>query len=104
MAGVGASCSRRSRRRAALHTPFHLGSYAYDLTAVSLAELGDHFGGSTLLAGSAAFTLASGVGGMFGGPLTGAVIDGFCDTGLILTLAAGFGVLALLVSRLPLTR
>jgi MFS family permease len=83
---------------------FVWGACAYGVTTVSLAELGDRFSGSTLLAGSAAFTLASGAGGMFGGPVTGAAIDNLGDIGLIVTLAVGFGVLAVLVSGLPLTR
>jgi MFS family permease len=82
---------------------FFWGACAYGVTTVSLAELGDRFTGSTLLAGSAAFTFGSGFGGMLGGPLTGAAIDIVGDDGLILTLAAGFGLLALLAAGLPLT-
>jgi MFS family permease len=82
---------------------FFWGACAYGVTTVSLAELGDRFTGSTLLAGSAAFTFSSGFGGMLGGPLTGAAIDSVGDDGLILTLAAGFGLLALLAAGLPLT-
>jgi MFS family permease len=83
---------------------FVWGACAYGVTTVSLAELGDRFSGSTLLAGSAAFTFASGAGGMFGGPLAGAVIDSLGDIGLIVTLVVAFGLLALLLSGLPLTR
>lgn len=83
---------------------FVWGACAYGVTTVALAELGDRFGGPTLLAGSAAFTLASGIGGMLGGPLTGAAVDTAGDSGLILVLAGAYGLLGLLVAVVPLTR
>ncbi|UPK29464.1 MFS transporter [Bradyrhizobium sp. 195] len=93
------------------HEPFALfaflfvwGACACGVTTVALAELGDRFGGPALLAGSAAFTLSSGVGGMLGGPLTGAAIDKAGDSGLILVLAGAYGLLGLVVAAFPLTR
>ncbi|WP_167767321.1 MFS transporter [Bradyrhizobium frederickii] len=83
---------------------FVWGACAYGVTTVALAELGDRFSGSTLLAGSAAFTLSSGIGGMLGGPLTGAAVDTAGDSGLILVLAGAYGLLGLLVAMVPLTR
>jgi MFS family permease len=82
---------------------FVWGACAYGVTTVALAELGDRFSGPTLLAGSAAFTLGSGFGGMLGGPLTGTAIDVVGGHGLILVLVAGFGALALLAVVFPLT-
>jgi MFS family permease len=82
---------------------FIWGAGAYGVTTVSLAELGDRFSGATLLAGSAAFTLASGIGGMTGGPLAGGAIDVLGYGGLPVALAAAFALLILLASIFPLT-
>jgi MFS family permease len=83
---------------------FFWGSCAYGVTTVSLAELGDRFSGAILLAGSAAFTLASGIGGIFGGPVAGTAIDYLGNRGLIVAVATAFSALALLVGVLPLTK
>lgn len=83
---------------------FVWGACAYGVTTVALAELGDRFRGSTVLAGSAAFTFSSGIGGMLGGPLTGAAIDHAGDLGLIQVLTATFGLLGVLATVFPLTR
>ncbi|MCK1361654.1 MFS transporter [Bradyrhizobium sp. 199] len=83
---------------------FVWGACAYGVTTVALAELGHRFSGSTVLAGSAAFTFSSGIGGMLGGPLTGAAIDHAGDLGLIQVLTATFGLLGVLAIASPLTR
>jgi MFS family permease len=51
------------------------GALAYGVATVAVVVLGDHFTNESLLAGSAALTLASGIGGTLGPPLIGAGID-----------------------------
>jgi MFS family permease len=82
---------------------FIWGACAYGVTTISLAELGDRFTGAELLAGSAAFTLASGIGGTAGGPLAGYAIDMFGYRGLPASLAVAFALLILLTWTFPLT-
>ncbi len=69
---------------------FFWGSAAFGVFTLALAELGDRFSGSMLLAGSAAFALAWGVGGIVGPPLTGAAMTHFGPEGLPLILGASF--------------
>ena len=65
----------------------------------ALLDLADRFSGAALVAGNSAFAVAWGAGGLWGGPLAGAMIDAFGPVGLPATQAAGFGLLALIAWR-----
>jgi MFS family permease len=71
-----------------------LSAAAFGVYVVALAMLGDSFKGSDLVAGSAAFSMMWGVGGLIGPPLAGALIDAFGINAMPVTLA-GFYVLLL---------
>lgn len=51
------------------------GALAYGVATIAVALLGDHFSDASLLAGSAALTMAGGLGGVFGPPVIGFGID-----------------------------
>jgi MFS family permease len=75
-----------------LPTLFLWGAAAGGLYTVAMAELGDRFTGAELVAGNAAFAIMWGVGGMIGGPTTGAAMnlvgsDGFSWTLTLVFLA-----------------
>lgn len=76
---------------------FVWGALAYAVVTIAVAVLGDRFQGATLLAGSAALTMAGGLGGVIGPPLVGAGMDWMGDAFLPLALGAAFCALALLV-------
>jgi len=69
---------------------FFWGSTAFGVFTLALAELGDRFSGALLLAGSAAFALTWGLGGIFGPPLAGAAMTHLGPEGLPLTLGLTF--------------
>jgi MFS family permease len=72
---------------------FVFGATAGGLYTMAMSELGDRFSGSDLVAGNAAFAIAFGMGGMIGGPITGAAMQ--------LTGNGGFaGVLALIFTAM----
>ncbi|MCE8509514.1 MFS transporter [Ruegeria pomeroyi] len=72
---------------------FVFGATAGGLYTMAMSELGDRFSGSDLVAGNAAFAIAFGMGGMIGGPITGAAMQ--------LTGNGGFaGVLALIFAAM----
>ena len=75
---------------------FVWGAMAFGVYPIALAELGDRFSGSLLLAGNAAFALMWGVGGMVGAPLAGGAMHLFGPEGLPATLALAYIGLALL--------
>lgn len=76
---------------------FVWGALAYGIATVAVALLGDHFQGGALLAGSAALTMAGGLGGILGPPVVGAAIDAFGWNALPVLLCAAFLVLGLAV-------
>jgi MFS family permease len=78
-----------------------LGTSAFAIYTVALTILGDHFQGSDLIAGSAAFAAMWGVGGILGPPIAGAATDAFGVDAIPLTIAL---VYALLLLGLILTR
>ncbi|MEM7226980.1 MAG: MFS transporter [Pseudomonadota bacterium] len=64
---------------------FFWGAACGGLYTMAMAELGDRFSGAQLVAGNAAFAIAFGLGGMFGGPATGMAMnltgtEGFSQT------------------------
>lgn len=73
---------------------FLWGSAAFGVYTMALAELGDRFSGAVLLAGSAAFAAAWGLGGIIGPPLGGVAMEGFGPDGLPFSLAVCFLVFA----------
>lgn len=54
---------------------FFWGAAVGGLYTTAMAELGDRFTGAELVAGNAAFAIVWGLGGMIGGPVTGAAMD-----------------------------
>ncbi len=54
---------------------FIWGAAAGGLYTMAMVELGDRFAGAELVAGNAAFAIAFGLGGLVGGPVTGAAMD-----------------------------
>ncbi len=81
-----------------------LGGVSFALYTGALTVLGEHFRGGLLVAGSACFALAYGIGGTFGPLAGGAVLQGLGADAMPALFAAVFLVLALLVARLPLAR
>jgi MFS family permease len=80
------------------------GAAAYALTTVAAAELGDRYTGPRLLAGSAAFTLAGGLGGAIGAPLVGLILTNLGLKMLPLSIAILAVVLCLLLGLFPLAK
>ncbi|MDQ0569990.1 MFS family permease [Variovorax paradoxus] len=76
---------------------FVWGALAYGVATVAVALLGDHFQGGALLAGSAALTMAGGLGGIAGPPMVGAAIDVFGWRALPVSLCAAFLLLGIAV-------
>ena len=115
-AGVIAGCALAAAAAAALlpwslETPLLLwpllvllGGVSFALYTGALTVLGERFRGGLLLAGSACFALAYGIGGTFGPVAGGAVLQGFGADAMPALFALVFLVLALLVARLPLAR
>ncbi len=69
---------------------FVWGSAAFGVFTLALAELGDRFSGSLLLAGTAAFAFIWGLGGIIGPPLAGAAMEYLGPEGLPLVMGASF--------------
>jgi len=74
---------------------FFWGSTAFGVFTLALAELGDRFTGAQLLAGSAAFALCWGFGGILGPPLSGTAMTAFGPEGLPIILGASFAFFTL---------
>lgn len=72
---------------------FFMGSTAFAVYTVTLAILGDHFDGPDLIAGSAAFGVMWGLGGLVGPPVAGIAVDGFGPDAIPLALAAPYVIL-----------
>jgi MFS family permease len=72
---------------------FFMGSAAFAVYTVTLAILGDHFDGPDLIAGSAAFGVMWGLGGLVGPPIAGIAVDGFGPDAIPLALAAPYVIL-----------
>ena len=66
---------------------FFWGAAAGGLYTMAMAELGDRFTGAALVAGNAAFAIMFGLGGLVGGPVTGAAMDLAGPEGFSTTLA-----------------
>lgn len=75
---------------------FVWGSVAFGVYTLALAELGDRFNGPALLAGSAAFGLVWGLGGIAGPPIAGMAMERLGPEGLPLALGAIFAGFLLL--------
>jgi len=73
---------------------FVWGGAAFGIYSVALAALGDRYSGAALLAGSSAFALAWGLGGVAGPAGAGLVMDRFGPGALLVALAAVCGALA----------
>lgn len=73
-----------------LPTLFVWGAVAGGLYTMAMTELGDRFSGSELVAGNAAFAIAFGLGGIFGGPVSGVAMDLFGNSGFSGTLSVVF--------------
>jgi MFS family permease len=76
---------------------FILGTAAYAVYTMALAILGDEFKGAQLIAGSAAFAAAWGVGGVAGPPIVGVAIDAFGVMAVPLSIVALYAGLMLLL-------
>jgi MFS family permease len=81
-----------------------LGGVSFALYTGALTVLGEHFRGQLLLAGSACFALAYGVGGTMGPLAGGAVLQVFGANAMPALFAVVFLGLAVLVLRRPLAR
>ncbi|AEG94765.1 MFS transporter [Ramlibacter tataouinensis] len=77
---------------------FVWGALAYGVSTVATALLGDHFRGGALLAGSAALTMGSGVGGVVGPPVIGLGMDVFGAAFFPAAISVGFAMLAVLAA------
>lgn len=73
-----------------LPTLFVWGAVSGGLYTMAMTELGDRFTGADLVAGNAVFAIAFGIGGIFGGPVTGVAMDVAGAPGFIRALAAVF--------------
>jgi MFS family permease len=78
---------------------FLWGAAAFGGYTVALAELGDRFSGSMLLAGNAAFAMMWGVGGLVGTPIAGGAMDVFGPNGLPVSLGILYFLLAAIAAR-----
>lgn len=83
---------------------FIWGAVAYGLTTASLVELGSKFSGEQLLAGSAAFVMAGGLGGLLGPPVAGGFMILLGPNGLPVFLVIAFTLLAVTTAFYPLVR
>lgn len=81
-----------------------LGGVSFALYTGGLTVLGEHFTGSLLMAGSAVFAFAYGVGGGLGPLVGGAVLGGLGPTAMMVLFALVFLMLALMVRRWPLAQ
>ncbi|GAB4225007.1 MAG: MFS transporter [Kiloniellaceae bacterium] len=81
-----------------------LGGTSFALYTGALTVLGEHFRGSLLMAGSACFALAYGVGGTVGPLAGGGVLQAFGADAMPELFALVFLLLAVLVARGPLAR
>ncbi len=70
-----------------------LGSSAYAIYTVALVTLGDEFRGAPLMAGSAAFGVMWGVGGIIGPPIAGQALVSVGPDGIAWFLAACYALL-----------
>ncbi|MGI9484224.1 MAG: MFS transporter [Hyphomicrobiales bacterium] len=73
-----------------LSTLFFWGAAVGGIYTMAMSELGDRFTGAEIMAGNAAFAIAFGIGGMVGGPVTGAAMDAAGANGFTTTLALIF--------------
>jgi MFS family permease len=69
------------------------GTAGFGIYTLALADLGDRFTGSALLAGTAALTAMFGLGGIAGPILGGAAMQHFGPEGLPIMLAGAYGLL-----------
>ena len=77
---------------------FIWGAVAFGIYTVTLAELGDRFSGSMLLAGNAAFALMWGLGGVLGLPIAGGAMDLFGPHGYPASVTVVFALLVILAT------
>lgn len=70
-----------------------LSASAFGVYVVALATMGDSFKGPDVIAGSAAFAMMWGIGGLVGPPLAGAAIDAFGINAMPVTLASFYVIL-----------
>ena len=83
---------------------FVWGAIAFGIYTIALVELGDRFSGALLLAGSGAFGMMWGIGGIFGPPVAGAAMDLIGPEGLPIILGLASGILGVAVGFMPLSR
>jgi MFS family permease len=83
---------------------FAIGACGFGGFTVVMVELGERFTGSMLLAGNAAFSMAWGLGGLVGPPISGGVMERIGPNGFPITLAVMFAALAAVLLALPLVR
>jgi predicted MFS family arabinose efflux permease len=81
-----------------------LGGVSFALYTGALTVLGERFRGALLLAGSACFALAYGVGGTLGPLAGGAILEDFGPHAMPWLFAVVFLGLALLIAWRPLSR
>lgn len=73
---------------------FVWGAATFGIYTMALIRLGERFSGQQLVAGNAAFSMVWGIGGMFGSPVTGAMMQIVGPQGLPLSLGLMCGILA----------
>ena len=76
---------------------FFWGAMAFGIYPVAMAELGDRFTGSMLLAGNASFAMMWGMGGIIGAPVTGGAMQFMGPNGLPVTLGVCYAAFLLLL-------
>jgi len=77
---------------------FVWGGASFGIYTMALIQLGEDFSGQALIAGTAAFALAWGIGGMVGSPATGLAMQLLGHQGLPLSLGLLCGVLVALLA------
>ncbi len=82
---------------------FVFGGAYYAIYVLSLIRLGERFSGQLLVAGTAAFGAAWGLGGIVGPPLVGGMMTRLGPLGLPIALTALFGTLVIVnvAPRIP---
>ena len=76
---------------------FVWGGVSFGIYTISLIQLGERFAGQALIAGTASFALAWGIGGLLGSPIAGLAMQLTGHQGLPATLGLLSSVLAVLL-------
>jgi MFS family permease len=83
---------------------FIWGAIAFGTYTIAMIELGHRFSGTVLLAGTSAFGVMWGIGGIIGPSVAGTAMDLMGPEGLPLTIGVLFGALGISAALIPLSR